>query len=41
MSNDNEQIIEDEEEKELIESEVEVSEETEVTEPDQPLSETV
>ena len=41
MSNDNDQIIEDVEEKELIESEVEVSEETEVTEPEQPLSDTV
>ena len=42
MSNENEQIIEDVEEKDLIESEVEVSEETEVTEQkEQPLSDTV
>jgi len=42
MSNDNEQIIEDVEEKDLVvESEVEVSEETEVTEQEQPLSDTV
>ena len=42
MSNDNEQIIEDVEEKDLvIESEVEVSEETEVAEQEQPLSDTV
>ena len=42
MSNDNEQIIEDVEEKDLVvESEVEVSEETEVTEPEQPLSDAV
>ena len=42
MSNDNEQIIEDVEEEDLvIESEVEVSEETEVTEQKQPLSDTV
>lgn len=42
MSNDNEQIIEDVEEKDLvIESEVEVSEETEVTEQEQPLSDAV
>jgi hypothetical protein len=42
MSNDNEQIIEDVEEKDLVvESEVEVSEETEVTEQEQPLSNTV
>ena len=38
MSNEIEQIIEDVEDKELIESEVEVSEETEVTEQEQPLS---
>ena len=42
MSNDNEQIIEDVEEKDLVvESEVEVSEETEVTEQEQHLSDTV
>jgi hypothetical protein len=42
MSNDNEQIIEDVKEEDLvIESEVEVSEETEVTEQKQPLSDTV
>jgi len=41
MSNEIEQIVEDVEEKELIESEVEVSEETEVTEPEQTLSNTV
>jgi hypothetical protein len=42
MSNNNEQIIEDVEEKDLVvESEVEVSEETEVTEQEQPLSNTV
>jgi len=41
MSNEIEQIIEDVEEKELIESEVEVSEETEVTEQEQPLSNAV
>ena len=42
MSNDNEQIIEDVKEEDLvIESEVEVSEETEVTEQEQPLSDTV
>jgi hypothetical protein len=42
MSNEIDQIIEDVEEKDLIESEVEVSEETEVTEQqEQPLSDTV
>ena len=41
MSNEIEQIIEDVEENELIESEVEVSEETEVTEHEQPLSNAV
>lgn len=41
MSNEIEQIIEDVEEKELIESEVEVSEETEVAEQEQPLSNAV
>jgi hypothetical protein len=41
MSNEIEQIVEDVEEKELIESEVEVSEETEVTEPEQTLSNAV
>jgi cell division protein FtsB len=41
MSNEIEQIIEDVEENELIESEVEVSEETEVTEQEQPLSNAV
>ena len=41
MSNEIEQIIEDVEDKELIESEVEVSEETEVTEQEQPLSNAV
>ena len=41
MSNEIEQIIEDVEENELIESEVEVSEETEVTEHEQPFSNAV
>jgi hypothetical protein len=41
MSNEIEQIIEDVEDNELIESEVEVSEETEVTEHEQPLSNAV
>jgi len=42
MSNENNQIIEDVEEKDLVvESEVEVSEETEVTEQEQPLSDAV